>query len=239
MPHFYIEKDNINDDIITISDVDLIRHLVSALRIRQGEIIKFIDENEIVYKSEILSADKKLIKAQILENEKSKRKLDFELYLAQSILRGDAQNLAISNAVQAGVKGIYPVISDNCAVKPSKNIDKFQKIADESFKQCERADRAIIFDIDKLVNVTKNFDKVIVFAEKYSNVSLKSALKYYNKSEKLLVVIGPEGGFSEKEFDFFKKQNYALVSLGNLIYKASNAIVAGISNIIYELNNER
>ncbi|MBE7705791.1 MAG: 16S rRNA (uracil(1498)-N(3))-methyltransferase [Cyanobacteria bacterium SIG30] len=239
MPHFYIEKDNINDDIITISDVDLIRHLVSALRIRQGEIIKFIDENEIVYKSEILSADKKLIKAQILENEKSKRKLDFELYLAQSILRGDAQNLAISNAVQAGVKGIYPVISDNCAVKPSKNIDKFQKIADESFKQCERADRAIIFDIDKLVNVTKNFDKVIVFAEKYSNVSLKSALKYYNKSEKLLVVIGPEGGFSEKEFDFFKKQNYALVSLGNLIYKAPNAIVAGISNIIYELNNER
>jgi len=239
MPHFYIEKDNINDDIITISDVDLIRHLVSALRIRQGEIIKFIDENEIVYKSEILSADKKLIKAQILENEKSKRKLDFELYLAQSILRGDAQNLAISNAVQAGVKGIYPVISDNCAVKPSKNIDKFQKIADESFKQCERADRAIIFDIDKLVNVTKNFDKVIVFAEKYSNVSLKSALKYYNKSEKLHVVIGPEGGFSEKEFDFFKKQNYALVSLGNLIYKAPNAIVAGISNIIYELNNER
>jgi len=75
MPHFYIEKDNINDDIITISDVDLIRHLVSALRIRQGEIIKFIDENEIVYKSEILSADKKLIKAQILENKNQKENL--------------------------------------------------------------------------------------------------------------------------------------------------------------------
>ena len=53
-----------------------------------------------------------------------------------------------------------------------------------------------------------------------------------DKNSEIAVVIGPEGGFSDSEFDYFISQNYKLATLGKMIYKAPNAVVAGISNII-------
>lgn len=235
MPHFSIKKENIKGEIINIQDVLLLKHLVSSMRVKPSEMVKFIDEDEIVYETEILSVSKKSIEGKIKKQYKSERKLSANINLALSILKGDGMSFAISNSTQSGIKKLYLSISDNCAIRNIKNLEKLQKISDESFKQCERADKMEVVEPKKLKEILKDFKNVIVFAEKFSNTSLKDALKNYDKKEELLVVIGPEGGFSKEEFDYFKKQNYPLVSLGKLIYKAPNAVVAGISNIIYEL----
>ena len=240
MPHFLIQSNNIKGDLINISDIDLMKHL-TTLRVQKDENIKFIDENEIQYFCRTIDISKKNGSFKILEQEKSKRKLDFELYLAQSVLKTDAQNLAIDNAVQLGVKGIYPVLSDNCAVKESvarEKVEKWRKISKESFKQCERADLAEIYDIEKMKNVIEKFENVIIFTEKNNNISLSDAIKKLDKNKKILVVIGPEGGFSDNEFNYFKEKNYMCPSLGNLILKAPNAITAGLSDIIWGINEK-
>ncbi len=236
MPHFLVNSNEINNNLINVTQNELLRHLVSSLRIKTGEEIKFIDEKEIQYICKVLSVTKKNLQAQIIEKYPSLRKLNFELYLAQAILKQDAQNLAISNAVQTGVKGIYPVICDNCTVKSKQNIEKWQKIADESFKQCERANRAEVFEIQKLENVLKAFENIIIFTEKNANITIKDAVKKFDKNKKILVVVGAEGGFSAQEFEIFKKYNCA--SLGSLILKAPNAVTAGISRVVYEFENQ-
>ena len=86
MPHFLIQSNNIQNDLINISDNDLMKHF-ATLRIRNGENVKFIDENEIQYFCETLDISKKNGTFKILKKEKSKRKLDFELYLAQVVLK--------------------------------------------------------------------------------------------------------------------------------------------------------
>ena len=53
-----------------------------------------------------------------------------------------------------------------------------------------------------------------------------------DKSKSILVIIGPEGGFSEKEFEFFKKEKFPLITLGNLIYRADTALVAALTTVI-------
>ena len=53
-----------------------------------------------------------------------------------------------------------------------------------------------------------------------------------DKNEEIAVVIGPEGGFSQNEFEYFISQNYKLITLGKMIYKAPNAAVVAISNIV-------
>ena len=63
-------------------------------------------------------------------------------------------------------------------------------------------------------------------------MNIQKALSNYKKPEKILAVFGPEGGFSESEFEFFKKENLKLVTLGKLILKAPNAITAGLFGII-------
>ena len=63
-------------------------------------------------------------------------------------------------------------------------------------------------------------------------------IKNMDKSEKIALVVGPEGGFSEEEFEYFKNNNYNLVSLGKMIYKAPNAITAGVSNVVSRVEDD-
>ena len=57
-----------------------------------------------------------------------------------------------------------------------------------------------------------------------------------NKTDKILVITGPEGGFSKDEFEFFEKKKFLQVKISNLILKAQTACVSGISDLIYELS---
>ena len=50
----------------------------------------------------------------------------------------------------------------------------------------------------------------------------------------MLVVIGPEGGFSGREFNYFRENNFPLITLGDLILKAETAVIVGLGDIIYE-----
>lgn len=240
MPHFLIKKEEIFKDFIKLETNENLFHITKVLRSKKGEKIRFIDENKIVYDCIIDEISKNYLKANILKSEKSNRILNCNLCLIQCILAQDAQNLAIANATQTGVKEIYPVISDNVSqsLNATKNkISKWEKIVLENFKQCERADLAQIHPIEKMEDILKQFkrENILIFAEKCVNIEFENALKDIDKNDKIAVVIGPEGGFSQREFDYFIQKEYKLISLGNMIYKAPNAITAGISNVITRL----
>ena len=237
MPHFLISKNSIKENIIEVSDKELLSHLVQSLRVKKGEKVKFIDDDENVYLTEIKEVSKNYINSEILSYQKSERKLNFNLCVLISVLKPDAMHLTIENAVQMGAKEIYTVYSDNSAVKKEsvlKKAEKWQKIGMESFKQCERADIPHVFDILSFGEVFSKFKKenIIVFAEKHDEYSVKDACGKLNKNEKILTVFGPEGGFSEKEFEYFKRENLKLTTLGKLILKAPNAVTAGLYGVI-------
>lgn len=244
MPHFLIEKENIEGNFICVEDRELLQHLVLALRIKTGETLKFIDVDKNVYKTRVLEVSKKFLKAEILETVKSNRELDFKLYLAQSVLKNDAQNLLIANATELGVKGLYPFLSDFSTVKEDfakKRTEKFQKISNESFKQCERADLMLVFDILPLEIILEKFKKenIIILAERCKNTDILGSVKDIDLGGEILVVTGPEGGFSDREFEFFKEKGFKMATLGNLIYRAPNAVTAGVSNVIFALEMKK
>ena len=239
MPHFLIKKEEIKDNYIELSNNDGFFHLTKVLWVKIGENVKFIESGNI-FEAKIVEINKNNLKAEILKSYKSDRILNYNIVLIQSVLANDAQNLLIANATQTGVKAIYPVISDNVSVSQSslKNkVEKWQKITHENFKQCERADIPTVAEISNLKDIILKFKKenVLIFAERNENCTLNNCLKDIIKDEPIAIVIGPEGGFSKDEFAFFMEENYKLITLGKMIYKAPNAVVAGISNIVSRL----
>ncbi|MBR2068209.1 MAG: RsmE family RNA methyltransferase [Candidatus Gastranaerophilales bacterium] len=241
MPHFLIKNSEIKSNHIELCDENTLFHITKVRRVKIGEKIKFIDEAHNVYDCKITEINKKSLLAEILSKNISNRILKYDISLIEAILAPDSQNLLIANATQTGVKKIYPVVSDNVSYKASDDkIIKWQKIVSENFKQCERADMAKVEDIAPLIGTIKKFKKenVLIFSEKDVNISLNNSIKDIDKNSEIAIVIGPEGGFSEDEFEYFKKENYKLISLGNMIYKAPNAVVAGVSNIVSRLDDE-
>ena len=236
MPHFFINSNNKTDNKIVISDADNYRHIARSLRARCGEKLLLIDENQIQYETKISEINSKEVICEIEKSYLSKRDLEFDLYLAQSPLRSDAQLTIMEKATELGVRGVYPVFTDNCALRVNKQ-EKWQKVMFEASKQCERAKIPTCFaptTFDELLQ--KDFDKIIVLAERSTEKSLKQYLSENptKKGERILAIIGPEGGFSQKEFDYFRNKNLPLISLGDLILKAETAVIVTLGDIVYE-----
>ena len=237
MPHFLIKTADVKENKITILDKDLYKHIIKVMRTKCGERILFLDENEIQYETRLSEIENSYFICEIEKQYKSERKLALNLYIAQSVLNSDAQTSAIQKATELGVKGIIPLYTDNCAIKESviKNkIEKWQKVAVESVKQCERADIPTVFDMKKLEDVVKDYEQIIVFAERDAQSDFFTYAKEnkIDNTRPILVIIGPEGGFSQKEFDFFKEKNVPLITLGNLIYRADTALTAALTTVI-------
>ena len=236
MPHFFIDSNNKIDNKITISDADNYRHIARSLRARCGEKLLLIDENQIQYETKISEINSKEVICEIEKSYLSKRDLEFDLFLAQSPLRSDAQLTIMEKATELGVRGVYPVFTDNCALKINKQ-EKWQKVMFEASKQCERAKIPTCFAPTTFEEILqKDFDKIIVLAERSTEKNLKQYLSEnpIKKGEKILAIIGPEGGFSQKEFDYFRSKNLPLISLGDLILKAETAVIVTLGDIVYE-----
>jgi len=240
MPHFFINSQNVNNDIAIIDDKENYKHIAKALRIRKGEKLLLIDENKIQYETIVKDVTPTEIISIIQKSYTSTRTLPFDLYLAQSPLRSDAQSFVIEKATELGVKGIYPVCTDNCALNRDvvdKKIEKWQRIMYEASKQCERADIPKCFEPETLEALLKKFDRIIVFCERIASKTLKE-IRPVQGGEQVLVVIGPEGGFSEREFELFKDNNLEMLTLGDLILKAETAVTVALGNIVYEFTSK-
>lgn len=240
MPHFFIDSKNKLDNKIIINDSENYRHIARALRARVGEKLLLIDESQIQYETSITEINSNEIICEIDKFYPSKRDLDFDLYLAQSPLRSDAQLTIMEKATELGIRAVYPVITDNCALNKSvleKKHEKWQKVMYEASKQCERAQIPTCFEPTTLKKVLeKDFDKILVMAERSTEISFKEYLQQnpIKKGEKVIVIIGPEGGFSQAEFDLFKNKSLPLISLGDLILKAETAVIVTLGDIVYE-----
>ena len=247
MPHFFISSNDIKDNKIIISDKENFSHIAKSLRIKKGENLLLIDENQIQYETVVDDISNKEITVSVKNSYKSCRRLDFRLYLAQSPLRSDAQSRVIEKATELGADAVYPVYTDNCALAESvikKKIPKWQRIMYEASKQCERAYIPECYELsslEKILSLKDSNFKIVAFCERYTDLTLHEYCSKYpiKKDEKLIVIIGPEGGFSQKEFNLFKSNNIPMLTLGNLILKADTAVTVALGNIIYEFNNYR
>lgn len=245
MPHFFINSKNVNGKTVVIDDAENYKHIARSLRAKPGEQLLLIDENKIQYETVIENITAKDINVRIVNSYKSKRELDFNLYLAQSPLRSDAQNVIIEKATELGAAGIYPVHTDNCAINKAvieKKIPKWQRIMYEASKQCERASIPECFDCTTIESIVSgnHFDFVVAFCERLSCLSFREYYQQHSNmfknSSNILIIIGPEGGFSDREFGYFKENSIPMLTLGDLILKAETAVITALGNIIYEYN---
>ena len=242
MPQCPINTKNICGKNATITDKNLIKHIVNVLRLKENDELLLLDENEISYITKIVETTREKIVAEILSSEKSKRKLNFQLDLAQCILKSGAMEVVVQKMTELGAKNLFAVPSFRCVPKYSakdalSKVEKWLKICDESCKQCERADKPNVFYLEKfekLSSLAKNYDIVIACVERSSEKTLKDVLRGAKKHDKILVIIGPEGGFETKEIDFFKENGFECVSISNLIYRAETAAIAALAGVIYE-----
>ena len=245
MSKFFVKPEQIKNDNIII-DGDDVNHILNVLRMKKDDEIQVC--NQVTgenYKARIVQYSKNEIECKIEEKIGKSTESNVHITLFQGIPKFEKMELIIQKNTEVGVNNIVPVIMERTVVKldekvASKKLNKKKKIAEIAAKQSMRD---IIPNVKSIIKTKEidvdRYDVVLVAYENEEHNMLKAELKKLESQNKqeynIAIVIGPEGGISEKEIELLDEKNVKFVSLGKRILRTETAGLVMAGNILYEL----
>ena len=231
-----------NDKIHIIGED--VNHIKNVLRYRVGDELDVCDELQKRFFTKIESMSNDEIILDIIDISFDTTESSVKIALYQGLPKSDKMDFIVQKCTELGVSRFVPILTDRVIVKiddknGSKKVERWGRIAEEAAKQSGRQVVPIVENINKLENIVENlskYDIVIVPYECEKDDTLKSIIqKHTGMVKSIAVVIGPEGGFSEKDIDILEKScDIEKVSLGKRILRTETAGMATVSMLLYE-----
>jgi 16S rRNA (uracil1498-N3)-methyltransferase len=224
MDLFYSNFDK-DSRLITINQTDS-KHITKAFRKKIGDIIKITNGKGSICDAVIVENGRE-IKVEIKKVTNYKAE-EISIHVAISPLKNPSRfEWFVEKATELGINQITPIISE-FSEKKKVNIKRLERIIISSMKQSNQCYKPIINDVDNYLNfISKNTDEKIMANMKTVN-KLETKLI---KSKSVCFLIGPEGGFSDKEIDEAKKNNITEITLGKNRLRSETAAIYAISAI--------
>lgn len=215
---------------IVLSEKNLLNQILNVFRMKSGSQLFVFDGSGTEFLVEIKEISKKEILCEIKE-EKMGLKRNKKLTLVFSMIKKENMELVLQKCTELGVTNFVPVISER-TVKTGWNFERNEKIVKEAVEQSGFSDIPVLaveaMKLEKILEKFKkekeNFDGLCVLD--FDGVPLSSVKHLISVDT---IFIGPEGGWSEKESNLFKKYNVKSISLGQNVLRAETACIAASS----------
>jgi len=213
----------ISDNIINLCEEES-KHCVRVLRLKQNDIVWITDGLGKMYKTSIIDDNKKNCVLQVVEVFENYKKRPFKLHVAISTLQSaDRLEWFVEKATEVGVDEITPILCEHSELK-NVNIKRLQKVAVSAMKQSLKAYLPKINSLIKFSDFIKN-DFIGQKGIAYCIDERKHIADWYTKNSDYLILIGPEGDFSQKEIDLALQNKFTGISLGNSRLRTETAAV--------------
>lgn len=221
MAIFFIRDNKIVENKIIVSN-ELFHHLKNVTRLKKREKISLFDER-YVYEGflEEITKNSLLIK---IDNKKEIEKRTFNFEVIQSVIDKNELEIAIRLLISVYVKNIYLFKSErsNIDIK-EKYLERLNEIAINTAEQSEVCFVPQISYFESLENLPKEIiTNSIVLHPKGEN-TLKDLQQIVSINKPIRFFIGPEGGFSHSEINYFKDQKVPLLKLNSGIVRSQFA----------------
>jgi len=223
------------NDFISITN-DKLHKISSVLRMKKGEQIIIFDGKGISQIMEIKDIDKNKVILEIVKKQIIKEKQTPEIILAISIIKPSRLEIAIEKTAELGISKIYPLITKNTnstLVKRINNnrIERMKNIAISASEQCGSDFISEIespTNLEQILSLQNNETGLIFYYENFRESTKKNT--DLSKYKKLIILIGPEGGFTEEEYEKLKNKSTVL-GLGENILRTETAAICAVHEI--------
>lgn len=237
MAHRYFLTD-INDNIATVQG-DEAHHLCRVMRLRPGDEVVLCDREGFDYTAVAKDVNEKTITFEVTSKQKNQAEPCKNLTVYMALPKSDKLEFIVQKSCELGAKKLVPFISEYCVAQKSKKEDnkkaRLAKISAEAAKQCGRSTPMEIGDIltfRQMVQDMKNNDINLFFYE-HADCPLKEI--DFAAMENVSVIIGSEGGFSEKECEILAENGAKTISLGKRILRCETAAVSAVTLTMYTM----
>lgn len=231
MPRFYIEQ-NISINSVLDLNSNITKH-IHALRLQPDQQITLFNGDGCEYSASIISINKNT--SSVIVQEKKMPAIDdarLNIHLAVALVSSDKLDLIMRSCTELGIKQITPIVSQYSqrinTTRLAHKLEHWQKII---ISACEQSNCNLLPLINTPVKLTD------FIQENKANEHIKLALSPHHSSDihqlpsiatEVIVLIGPEGGWSKDEVAYLQDAQYGLINLGQQILRTETACIAAI-----------
>jgi len=231
MPRVFVPAQFLDGERVTL-DRSGSRHLVKVLRLQAGAEVRVFDGRGTEIEGRIVRASAAGVELALGQRHRVAVSL-VSITLLQSVPRSDRMDLIVQKTTELGVTRIVPVLSDRGMVKPPPGkTRRWRTIAQEAARQSGRADVPEVADVVPLdvavASATAAGGTRFILWEEERSLPLRQVLAQAPPAPVTLLV-GPEGGFSEKEVESARAQGFRAVGLGPRILRVETAALVAVA----------
>ena len=231
MPRFYVDFALSPDSVVELPD-NVVRHL-NVLRVKNTEEIVLFNGNGKSYPALPEVLEKRRASVRILREEATDNESPLNITLVQAVSAAERMDFTLQKSVELGVTEIRPVISERCVVRLSgeraeKRVARWQEIV---VSACEQSGRNIVPKVLPLTTYAQALQQLPQETTKLL-MSLNRAQKLSDirpQSGKVVFMVGPEGGWTEKEEQQAFDAGFQSVTLGKRVLRTETASLAAIA----------
>jgi len=230
MHRFFVSQLDVVDDVqALICSEDLVHQFTKVLRFGKGEQVILLDGKGKEFLVELQELGSKKIIAKVLSQKKCETELPIKLVVAQSLLKNfERFEWVLQKGTELGVSVFVPMITDRTERKFAGKTERMQRILKEAAEQSGRGMVPEICEPMSFEEILKKW-KFILMPELAAGHGLIDFLKKFDSKVsmpgEILICVGPEGGFSEREVEMAKRADVKLVFLGKRTLRSETASI--------------
>ena len=226
---------HIVDNQVILSEDDVF-HLTRVMRCKVGDTIEVVSDGN-VYLAEINRF--RPLEIFLVRKLRENHELPNDVILIASLIKGEKMDLVLQKATELGVSEIVLLQTERSVVKfkadeKQVKLERFNKILKEAAEQSKRTKIPALFrygDILALKNIEADVKMIAYEGASGPTTSFNKIIEGVKPRQRIAILVGPEGGFSEKEVEIAERLGYKKVSLGRRILRAETASFYALSVI--------
>jgi 16S rRNA (uracil1498-N3)-methyltransferase len=207
-------------------------HAHEVLRLRPGDAVRIFDGRGSEFEAVLEAVHRKEVSARLGEAVEPRPESPLRLTLAVAPLKGDRMELVIQKATELGVAEIRPVVTirTDAAARPAlrgSRQERWDKVASGAAEQCGRAVVPQVqptVELDELLRMPFDGRKLL-----FLETEAVPALRREPKATSATLLIGPPGGFEDRETDAARAAGYEAARLGPRVLRTETAALAALA----------
>lgn len=230
IPRFYDDQPLAAEQTVDLSDA-VVQHVCRALRMRVGDPIILFNGDGNEYHAQLETVEKRRASVRILEVSQPAVESPLQIRIGQSLSRGERMDYAVQKATEMGMQQMFPLFSERCEVKlnnerQDKRIRHWQQVA---ISACEQSGRCAV----PTINAPQTLEQWVA----QEDAELKLVLHHHTATplgdftppQSVALLIGPEGGLTEREVELARDHGFQPVAFGPRVMRTETAPVAALA----------
>lgn len=235
MDYFFVDPKDIHGRVALLRGEEF-RHLSRVVRKKEGERIMLVDGDDNSYEAVIRALDRTHAECEIVDTRHGANEPRVEITLAVSLLRNPARfDVLVEKTTELGVRTIIPTVCER-TIRKSEKHSRLEKIALSALKQSGRSYLPRILPLTEfgsLMNESREYSLRLIPHEKTEQSQfIGSVLQHHPNLNSVLIVIGPEGGFTDHEVAIAAESGFVPISLGPRRLRAETAAISAVSWVV-------